>query len=242
MVRSLRLFYHSATRMKLLIIDDDPLIREFVQRGLRDDGHTVDGAESGSEGILNARLTQYDAIILDVMLPDLTGIEIAQQLRRAGDVTPILMLTARTGTEHKVEGLDAGADDYLTKPFELAELKARIRALTRRGGAQRTENIIVGTLTLDRIRHIIQIGGRPVRLTPKEYRLLEYFVLNADQVVSRTDLLEKVWEIHFDPHSNIVDAHVTRLRQKLRRYPGAPQIATVRGFGFMLSASPQAQA
>lgn len=225
--------------MKLLIIDDDALIREFVQRGLRDDGHIVDGAATGEEGILNARLTQYDAIILDVMLPDLTGIDIARQLRTDGDATPILMLTARTGTAHLVEGLDAGADDYLTKPFELAELKARIRALTRRGGAQRTENIAVGTLMLDRIRHRIHIDAKPIRLTPKEYRLLEYFVLNADQVVSRTDLLEKVWEIQFDPHSNIVDAHVTRLRQKLRRYPGAPQISTVRGFGFMLSATPQ---
>lgn len=228
--------------MKLLIVDDDPLIREFVQRGMRDDGYTVDAAATGEEGILNTRLTQYDAIILDIMLPGIDGLQIAQKLRQESNATPILMLTARTGTDSLVEGLDSGADDYLTKPFELAELKARIRALTRRGGAARTENVQVGSLTLDRIKHRIHIAEKQVRLTPKEYKLLEYFVLNADKVVTRTDLLEKVWEIHFDPHSNIVDAHVTRLRQKLRKYPDAPQISTVRGFGFMLSATPQPDA
>ncbi|HSJ14432.1 MAG TPA: response regulator transcription factor [Longimicrobiales bacterium] len=224
--------------MKLLIIDDDVLIREYVERGLRDDGYTVDGAETGGEGALMARLAPYDAIVLDVQLPDLSGYQVAELLRAEGQTTPILMLTAQTATESLVRGLDAGADDYLTKPFELAELRARLRALLRRGGAQRTENVAIGGLELDRIRHRITIDGGAIRLTPREYRLLEYFMLHPERVVTRTDLLEKVWEIHFDPHSNIVDAHVTRLRQKLRRHPAAPQIATVRGFGFMLTAEP----
>jgi two-component system, OmpR family, response regulator len=155
-------------------------------------------------------------------------------MRRDGDATPILMLTARTGTDNLVAGLDSGADDYLTKPFNVRELLARLRALTRRGGATRTDELAVGTLTLNRVNHRVRIGGRPLRLTPKEYRLLEYFMLRAGEVVSRTELLEKVWDMHFDPQSNIVDVHVARLRSKLKRHPAAAQLETVRGFGFRL--------
>ena len=221
--------------MKILIIDDDVLIREYVERGLREEGHSVDGAETGAEGALMARLAAYDAIVLDLQLPDLNGYQVAELLRAEGQSTPILMLTARSGTESLVQGLEAGADDYLTKPFELLELKARLRALVRRGGAQRTEQVAVGALQLDRIRHRITLGEKALRLTPREYRLLEYFMLRPERVVSRSELLEKVWEIHFDPQSNIVDAHVTRLRQKLHAETEAPRIATVRGFGFMLT-------
>jgi len=220
--------------MKVLVIDDDPLILEFIRRGLAEDGYTVDVAASGKEGSLFARLSPYDVIILDVVLPDMSGFDVLQRLRGDSIAIPVLMLTGRTGTEAKIQGLDAGADDYLTKPFDLGELKARMRALTRRGSTVRTEEISIGTLTLDRIAHEIRLENKPVRLTPKEYKLLEFFVLRPDQVITRTDLLENVWDIHFDPQSNIVDAHVARMRAKLRAAPGAPQIETVRGFGFRL--------
>ncbi|HSJ25809.1 MAG TPA: response regulator transcription factor [Longimicrobiales bacterium] len=220
--------------MKLLVIDDDPLIIEFVRRGLQEDGYTVDSAVTGSEGLLCARVGKYDAVILDVGLPDASGFDIARAMRREADATPILMLTARTGTDNLVAGLDSGADDYLTKPFDLRELRARLRALTRRGGSSRTEEIIIGALELDRVNHEVRIGDRTLRLTPKEYRLLEYFMLREGEVVSRSELLEKVWEMHFDPQSNIVDVHVARLRSKLRKHQAVPQLETVRGFGFRL--------
>lgn len=221
--------------MKILLIDDDPLITEFVRRGLGEDGCTVDTARTGSEGLLSTRLGSYDAIILDLSLPDTSGLTVAGELRREGNATPVLMLTAATGTDALVAGLDAGADDYLTKPFELRELRARLRALVRRGGGARTEEVRIGELTLDRVSHEVRIGTHQLPLTPKEYRLLEYFMLRAGKVVSRTELLEKVWEMQFDPRSNIVDVHVARLRSKLREHPAVPQIETVRGFGFRLA-------
>ena len=220
--------------MKVLVIDDDPLILEFIRRGLGEDGYTVDVAGSGTEGSLFARLSPYDVIVLDVVLPDMSGFDVLKRLRADAIAIPVLMLTGRTGTDAKIQGLDAGADDYLTKPFDLGELKARMRALTRRGNTVRTEEIRIGTLTLDRIAHEIRLENKPLRLTPKEYKLLEFFVLRPDQVITRTDLLENVWDIHFDPQSNIVDAHVARMRAKLRAAVGAPQIETVRGFGFRL--------
>lgn len=221
--------------MKILLIDDDPLITEFVRRGLSEDGCTVDSAVTGSEGLLNARLGRYDAIILDIGLPDTSGMVIARDMRREGNSTPILMLTADSRTDALVAGLDSGADDYLTKPFDLRELRARLRALVRRGGANRAEDVSVGELTLDRVSHEVRIGSRPLSLTPKEYRLLAYFILHVGQVVTRTELLENVWEMQFDPRSNIIDVHVARLRSKLRLHPSVPQLETVRGFGFRLT-------
>jgi DNA-binding response OmpR family regulator len=220
--------------MKILVVDDDPLILEFIRRGLSEEGYTVDVAASGQEGSMYARMSPYDAIILDIMLPDMTGLDVVQRLRAEHHSVPVLMLTARSGTDAKVQGLDAGADDYLTKPFDLGELKARLRALTRRGGAVRTEEVCIGTLTLDRMAHEVRHNDKRLRLTPKEYKLLEYFLLRPDKVITRTDLLENVWDINFDPGSNIVDAHVARMRGKLRKAEGAPQIETVRGFGFRL--------
>ncbi|HSK20775.1 MAG TPA: response regulator transcription factor [Longimicrobiales bacterium] len=221
--------------MKILVIDDDPLIIEFVRRGLMEDGYVLDAAVTASEGLLCARIGSYDAIILDIGLPDASGLDVAREMRRESDATPILLLTARTGTDNLVDGLDAGADDYLTKPFDIRELRARLRALTRRGGSTRAETVRMGALTLDRLDHEVRIGDTPLRLTPKEYLLLEYFILRPGTVITRTELLEKVWEMNFDPQSNIVDVHVARLRSKLRDSPGVPQLETVRGFGFRLS-------
>lgn len=223
--------------MKILVIDDDPLIVEFVRRGLLEDGYTIDTAATASEGLLCARVGSYDAVILDIGLPDASGLTVAREMRRESDATPILLLTARSGTDNLVDGLDAGADDYLTKPFDLRELRARMRALTRRGGSTRTEALSIGALTLNRLNHEVTIGDSPLRLTPKEYRLLEYFMLRPGAVVSRTELLEKVWEMNFDPQSNIVDVHVARLRSKLTSHPAVPQLETVRGFGFRLTDS-----
>jgi two-component system, OmpR family, response regulator len=221
--------------MNILVIDDDPLIIEFVRRGLVEDGCTVDDACDGSQALERARSSSYDALILDVGLPDMSGFDVARAIRSEGDATPILMLTARTGTDNLIEGLDSGADDYLTKPFDLRELRARLRALTRRGAGARNEQVAVGLLTLNRVNHEVRIADKPLRLTPKEYRLLEFFMLRDGNVVSRGELLEKVWEMRFDPQSNIVDVHVARLRSKLKRHPNAPQLETVRGLGFRLA-------
>jgi DNA-binding response OmpR family regulator len=223
--------------MKILLIDDDPLITEFVRRGLLEDGYVVDAAVTASEGLLCARVGSYDAIVLDIGLPDASGLEVAREMRRESDTTPILLLTARTGTDNLVSGLDAGADDYLTKPFDIRELRARLRALTRRGGSTRSETIAIGALTLDRLNHEVRISSTALRLTPKEYLLLEYFMLRPGAVISRTELLEKVWDMNFDPQSNIVDVRVARLRGKLKDNPAVPQLETVRGFGFRLTDS-----
>jgi two-component system, OmpR family, response regulator len=220
--------------MKILVIDDDPLIIEFVRRGLVEDGYVVDAAATASEGLLCARLGSYDAVILDIGLPDASGLEVAHEMRRESDATPILLLTARTGTDNLVSGLDAGADDYLTKPFDIRELRARLRALTRRGGSTRAETITLGALSLHRLNHEVRISDKPLRLTRKEYLLLEYFMLRPGMTITRTELLEKVWEMNFDPQSNIVDVHVARLRSKLKNSPAVPQLETVRGFGFRL--------
>ncbi len=220
--------------MKLLIVEDDKLTAQFVRLTLEEDGHEVDWTGNGEEGLALARINSYDALILDLHLPDTTGLVITSALRSEGRKTPILMLTASSTTESVVQGLDAGADDYLVKPFKTEELRARIRALTRRGGATRTEEVRVGSLVLNRLTHQIFAVHKPLKLTPKEYKLLEYFMLKPDKVITRTELLEKVWEMNFDPQSNIVDAHVARVRNKLRDIENAPQIETARGFGFIL--------
>jgi DNA-binding response OmpR family regulator len=181
-----------------------------------------------------AHVYDYDVILLDVVLPKKNGFQIATELRREGRTTPILMLTSRDAAEDVVRGLDAGADDYLAKPFRFEELLARIRALHRRGGTARVENLKVGTVEVDRLRHEASVNGRKLDLTPKEFQLLEFFMLHPDEVVRRTTLLEKVWDMHFDPESNVVDVHVGNLRRKLQQSAGEQLIATVRGVGFML--------
>lgn len=220
--------------MKILVVEDDRKVAGFIEQGLKEEGHVVDVAPDGDEATMLAHVYDYDVILLDVVLPKKNGFQIATELRREGRTTPILMLTSRDASEDVVRGLDAGADDYLAKPFQFEELLARIRALHRRGGSARVENLKVGGVEVDRLRHEATLNGRKLNLTPKEFQLLEYFMLHPDEVVRRTTLLEKVWDMHFDPESNVVDVHVGNLRRKLRDPSGAPLISTVRGVGFML--------
>jgi two-component system OmpR family response regulator len=224
--------------MKILVVEDNPLDMELIVWALRAGGHAVDAVATGEEGLLCARVNSYDAIVLDLMLPDTTGIDVARQLRAEQRAVPILMLTAATAIEKRIEGLDSGADDYLTKPFDVGELRARLRALTRRGDVVKGEEIKLGSLVLDRPRRELTVDGQPLAVTPKEHALLEYFMRHPGEVVSRTELLENAWDMNFDPQSNVIDAHVARLRAKLRAHPSAPQLETVRGVGFRLTVRP----
>jgi len=220
--------------MKILVVEDDRKVAGFIEQGLREEGYAVDVAPDGDEATMLAHVNEYDMIVLDVMLPRKTGLQVAAELRREGRSTPILMLTARDATEDVVRGLDAGADDYLTKPFKFDELLARVRALVRRGGASRTELLNYGPVELDRLKHKVRVGGKRLDLTPKEFQLLEHFLMRPEEVIRRTDLLEKVWDLHFDPESNVVDVHVGNLRRKLCEAAGIELLQTVRGVGFRL--------
>jgi len=220
--------------VKILVVEDDRKVAGFIEQGLREEGYAVDVAPDGEEGTMLAHVYDYDVIILDVMMPKKTGLQVASELRREGRGTPILMLTARDATEDVVRGLDVGADDYLTKPFKFDELLARVRALVRRGGAKRTELLTYGPLQLDRLKHKVHVRGKPLDLSPKEFHLLEHFLLRPEEVVRRTELLEKVWDMHFDAESNVVDVHVGNLRRKLKRAAEMDLIHTIRGVGFKL--------
>lgn len=220
--------------MKILVVEDDRKVAGFIEQGLREEGYAVDVAPDGDEATMLAHVYDYDLVVLDVMLPKKTGLQVATELRREGRSTPILMLTARDTTEDVVRGLDAGADDYITKPFKFDELLARVRALIRRGGAGRTEILKYGPLELDRLKHKVRVDGKSVDLTPKEFHLLQHFLLHPEEVVRRTELLEKVWDMHFDPESNVVDVHVGNLRRKVKSAAGKDLLQTVRGVGFRL--------
>jgi DNA-binding response OmpR family regulator len=220
--------------MKVLLVEDDRKVAGFIEQGLKEEGYVVDAAADGEEATMLAHVYDYDLILLDVMLPKKNGFQVAMELRREGRNTPILMLTSRDAVEDVVRGLDAGADDYLAKPFRFEELLARVRALARRGGAERMEVLRFGELALDRLRHLAMAGERKLDLTAKEFQLLEHFLLHPEEVVRRTTLLEKVWDMHFDPESNVVDVHVGNLRRKLAEHSSVQRIETVRGVGFCL--------
>lgn len=222
--------------MKLLVVEDDRMLSELVRRALTEEGYAVDVASDGEQAETLAFINDYDGIVLDLVLPRKSGLQLLQQLRREGRVTPTLILTGRRAKQDIVRGLDVGADDYLTKPFDLDELKARVRALLRRGGARRSEQLAMGGVVLDRRRRQASVDGSQLRVTPKEFALLEYLMTKADEVVTRTELLEKVWDFHFDPGSNVVDVHVARLRAKLRLANADLHLDTVRGIGFVLAA------
>ncbi len=227
--------------MRILVIEDDRKIASFIERGLREDGYAVDVAHDGQEGLTNAHVYDYDALIVDIMLPGKNGYEIVRDLRSKAKAVPVLLLTARDSKEDIVRGLDAGADDYLTKPFSFDELLARLRALIRRGGSGRTERIVHGRLEVDRLAHTARLAGHDLDLTPKEFQLLEYFVLHPGDVVRRTELLEKVWDLQFDPETNVVDVHVGHLRRKLQKIGAGVSIDTVRGVGYVLTSDNPAE-
>ncbi|HEX9755723.1 MAG TPA: response regulator transcription factor [Gemmatimonadales bacterium] len=221
--------------MHLLVVEDDEKAARFLRQGLEEEGHAVDVAVDGEEGFRLASSVTYDVIILDIMLPGRDGFEVTAALRASGRATPILAVTARDTSADVVRGLDAGADDYITKPFDFDELVARVRALGRRTGpATAQSGLRVGDLELDRVRRIARRGERTIELAPREFRLLEHLALHAGQVQTRAGLLEMVWDITFDPGTNVVDAHVSNLRKKLEE-GGAPRIVhTVRGSGYVL--------
>jgi DNA-binding response OmpR family regulator len=220
--------------MKVLVVEDDRKVAGFIEQGLREEGYVVDVAADGDEATMLAHVYDYDIILLDVVLPKKNGFQVATELRREGRNVPILMLTSRDSVEDVVRGLDSGADDYLPKPFHFDELLARMRALSRRGGAERLEVLRFGIIMMDRLRHIAKVEDNVLDLTAKEFQLLEYFLLHPEEVVRRTTLLEKVWDMHFDPESNVVDVHVGNLRRKLKRYTDTQRIETIRGVGFSL--------
>ena len=220
--------------MRILVVEDDRKVAGFIEQGLREEGYAVDVARDGDEATMLAHVNEYDVILLDVILPKKNGFQVATELRSEGRNTPILMLTSRDAVEDVVRGLDAGADDYLAKPFPFDELLARIRALLRRGGAERLDVLRYDVVVLDRLRHVATANDQPLDLTPKEFQLLEYFLLHAEEVVRRTTLLEKVWDMQFDPESNVIDVHIKNLRRKLTEATVEPLLANIRGVGFSL--------
>src|SRR5438105_15697713 len=220
--------------MRLLAVGDERTVAGFIEQGLREAGYAVDLGRDGDDATMLAHVNEYDVILLDVVLPKKNGFQVATELRSEGRNTPILMLTSRDAVEDVVRGLDAGADDYLAKPFPFDELLARVRALVRRGGAERLDVLRYDVVALDRLRHVATANDRPLDLTPKEFQLLEYFLLHAEEVVRRTTLLEKVWDMQFDPESNVIDVHIKNLRRKLAEATGEPLLANIRGVGFSL--------
>jgi two-component system, OmpR family, response regulator len=229
----------SSQAMKLLLIEDDLRAADFVANGLRESGHSVDHAPDGAEGLALALAAQYDVIVADRMLPHLDGLAVVQALRAQGVTTPILILSALAKVDDRVKGLRAGGDDYLTKPFAFSELLARIEVLQRRAAPQdAVTRLRVADLEMDLVARKVTRGGRPLDLTAREFRLLEYLMRHAGQVVTRTMLLENVWDLHFDPQTNVIDVHVSRLRQALDPGNAPPLIHTVRGSGYVLEERP----
>ena len=225
--------------MRILLIEDDPETSRFIRKGLEEAGHLVDHAGDGREGLLLAFDAEHEAIVVDRMLPGLDGLSIVRSLRAAKRSTPVLVLSALGEVDDRVEGLRAGGDDYLVKPFALAELSARLEALARRrgaGGAGPVTRLVVADLRMDLLARTVTRAGRTLDLKPREFRLLEYLMRHADQVVTRTMLLEAVWDYHFDPQTNVIDVHVSRLRRKIDRDFSPPLIHTVRGAGYVIRA------
>lgn len=226
--------------MKILIIEDDTQTRDYVAAGLKEAGHTVDSAKNGDEGLFLAKEGGYDLLIVDRMLPGLDGLSLVKNLRGANYHAPILFLTTMCGIDDRVEGLNAGADDYLVKPFAFSELDARVNALLRRprGTVEQTLLQVAG-IEIDLMKRLVRRDGQVIDLQPTEFRLLEYLVRHAGQVVTRTMLLENVWDFHFDPKTNIVETHISRLRGKLNAGGRPDLIQTVRGAGYVIHETDQ---
>ena len=223
--------------MKVLLVEDNERVTQFVLKGLSESGHTADHAANGRDGMFLAASEPYDAIVLDRMLPgDIDGLAIIEALRKAGKRTPILILSALSDVDERIRGLRAGGDDYLTKPFAFGELLARLDALTRRAQAESVQTRLeVADLRMDLLTRKVTRGDRDIVLQPREFKLLEYLMRHADQVVTRTMLLENVWDYHFDPQTNLIDVHISKLRQKIDADFDRPLLRTVRNAGYTLS-------
>ena len=220
--------------MRILVVEDDRKVAAFIQRGLEEEGYAVDVLHDGSEAGAHATCIDYDAAVLDLMLPGRSGLQVLRELRAKKGELPVLILTAKDSLDERIAGLDAGADDYMVKPFALAEVSARLRALLRRG-QPRQVRLRMADLELDPVKRIVARGGRRVDLRPKEYALLEFLMRNADRPVTRSLIIEHVWDIHFDSISNVVEVHINALRHKIDRGSDVPLIHTVRGVGYMLT-------
>jgi DNA-binding response OmpR family regulator len=223
--------------MRILVVEDDKKVASFIQGGLQREGHAVDGLHDGGGAGAQACAVDYDAVVLDLMLPERSGFQVLRDIRARKAEIPVMILTAKDGIDERVTGLDSGADDYMVKPFALAELSARLRALLRRGRPHES-TLHVGDLEMDTVRRAVRRAGQSIDLKPKEYALLEFLMRHSDRPVTRSLIIEHVWDIHFDSISNVVEVHINSLRGKIDRGFNVPLIHTVRGVGYMLTASP----
>ena len=223
--------------MRILVVEDDRKVTTFIRRGLEEEGYAVDVLHDGAGAGEQAHCIEYDAAVLDLMLPGRSGFQVLRDIRAEKAQMPVLILTAKSSLEERVTGLDSGADDYMVKPFALAELSARLRALLRRGKPRETR-LNMADLEMDIVRRTVTRGGRRIDLRPKEYALLEYLMRNSDRPVTRSLIIEHVWDIHFDSISNVVEVHINSLRHKIDRQFAPPLIHTVRGVGYMLTDKP----
>jgi two-component system, OmpR family, copper resistance phosphate regulon response regulator CusR len=223
--------------MRILVVEDDRRVAGFIQKGLGQDGYAVDVLYDGADAGDQARAVDYDAVVLDLMLPARSGLQVLRDIRAHKPALPVLILTAKGSLEERVIGLDSGADDYMVKPFALAELSARLRALLRRGLPHETK-LRIADLELDTVRRMVSRAGRPVDLKPKEYALLEFLMRNTERPLSRSHIIEHVWDIHFESISNVVEVHINALRGKIDRGFSPPLIHTIRGVGYILSEKP----
>jgi DNA-binding response OmpR family regulator len=224
--------------MRILVVEDERKVADFVRRGLEEEGYGVDVLGDGRNAGDQAGVVDYDAVVLDLMLPGRSGLQVLRDIRARKPRLPVLILTAKDSHEDRVVGLDSGADDYMGKPFALAELSARLRALLRRGEPRETV-LRLGDLEMDTTRRAVTRGGRAVDLTPKEYALLEFLMRHSDRPVTRSHIIEHVWDIHFDSVSNVVEVHINALRNKIDRGAPSALIQTIRGVGYMLTDRPQ---
>ena len=220
--------------MRILLVEDEADAARFIRKGLQEQAYAVDVVTDGESALYETSVNSYDAIILDLTIPAPDGLEVCSQLRASGSPVPILMLTARDSVDEKIAGLDAGADDYLAKPFEFGELLARLRALVRRGGATIAPLLRVGKLEIETGSHRVSVGGNALTLTTKEYAVLEYLARNAGRIVTREEIAEHVWNQEFDPFTNLIEVYINRLRRHIERVSPTRLIQTIRGAGYML--------
>jgi two-component system copper resistance phosphate regulon response regulator CusR len=223
--------------MRVLVVEDEKKVAAFIQSALEQEGYAVDTLADGDDAGAQAAIIAYDCVVLDLMLPGRSGFQVLRDLRAKKPELPVIILSAQASPEERIAGLDAGADDYMAKPFVVAELSARIRALLRRGKPRETR-LRVGDLEIDTVRRRVTRGGRAIELKPKEYALLEFLAYNSDRPVTRSHIIEHVWDIHFDSISNVVEVHINSLRNKIDKSAAVPLIHTIRGVGYMLTDQP----